>query len=229
VHCPGLITVLETSDLHANLMPWDYFSASPATSVGLVKVATLVAQERAANPCSLLIDDGDTIQGTPLGTYYALVDQTSKHPMAVAMNYLQYDAMEAGDHEFNYGMATLGRFQKDAAFPVLSANVRNKADGSPAFTPYLIKNVCGVKVGILGLVTPGITTWDAENTKDLLVDLPIDAAARFVPEMRSKGAEVIVVAFHAGPDPDRRRRRWLAHRCLDLGRQRQHAARERRH
>ncbi|HEX7624472.1 MAG TPA: hypothetical protein VF400_12930, partial [Anaeromyxobacteraceae bacterium] len=94
VHCPGVITVLETSDLHANLMPWDYFSASPSASVGLVKVATLVAQERAANPCSLLIDDGDTIQGTPLGTYYALVDQTSKHPMAVAMNYLEYDAME---------------------------------------------------------------------------------------------------------------------------------------
>jgi 2',3'-cyclic-nucleotide 2'-phosphodiesterase/3'-nucleotidase len=197
---PRTLAILETSDLHSNLMPWNYFSAAADSTVGLTKIATLVAQERAANPCSLLVDDGDTIQGTPLGTYYALVDQTSPHPMAVAMNALRYDTMTAGNHEFNYGLATLARFQRDAAFPVLSANVRRRADGAPAFVPYVIKSVCGVKVGILGLTTPGITTWDAENTKDLLVDLPVDAAARYVPEMRQNGAEVIVVAFHAGPD-----------------------------
>jgi 2',3'-cyclic-nucleotide 2'-phosphodiesterase/3'-nucleotidase len=120
--------------------------------------------------------------------------------MAAAMNALGYDAMAAGNHEFNYGLTTLARFQNDAAFPVLSGNVRKKSDGSPAFAPFVIKTVCGVKVGILGLVTPGITTWDAENTKDLLVDMPVDAAARLVPEMKARGAEVIVVAFHAGLD-----------------------------
>jgi 2',3'-cyclic-nucleotide 2'-phosphodiesterase/3'-nucleotidase len=197
---PRTLTLLETSDLHSNLMPWDYFTAAPSQSVGLAKIATLVAQERAANACSLLIDDGDTIQGTPLGTYYALIDQTTRHPVATAMSALRYDAMTAGNHEFNYGLATLARFQRDATFPVLSANVRKKSDGSPAFVPYLIKTVCGVKVGILGLTTPGITTWDVENTKDLIVDLPVDAAARYLPEMRANGAEVIVVAFHAGPD-----------------------------
>jgi 2',3'-cyclic-nucleotide 2'-phosphodiesterase/3'-nucleotidase len=197
---PRTLTLLETSDLHTNLMPWNYFSASADQKVGLTKVATLVGQERAANACSLLIDNGDTIQGTPLGTYYALVDQTTRHPMAAAMSALRYDAMTAGNHEFNYGLATLARFQRDAAFPVLSANVRKKSDGSPAFVPYLVKTVCGVKVGLLGLTTPGITVWDAENTKDLIVDLPVDAAARYVPEMKARGAEVIVVAFHAGPD-----------------------------
>jgi 2',3'-cyclic-nucleotide 2'-phosphodiesterase/3'-nucleotidase len=197
---PRTLALLQTSDLHANLMPWNYFSASADPKVGLAKIATLVAQERAATPCTLLVDDGDTIQGTPLGTYYATLDQTARHPMAVAMNALGYDAMTAGNHEFNYGLGTLGRFQNDARFPVLSANVRKRSDGSPAFTPYLLKTVCGVKVGILGLTTPGITTWDAENTRDLLVDLPIDAAARFVPEMKARGAEVVVVAFHAGPD-----------------------------
>jgi 2',3'-cyclic-nucleotide 2'-phosphodiesterase / 3'-nucleotidase len=197
---PRTLTVLETTDLHSNLMPWNYFSASADPKVGLAKVATLIAQERASNPCSLLIDNGDTIQGTPLGTYYALVDRTAKHPMAVAMSSLEYDAMAAGNHEFNFGLATLDRFQRDASFPVLSANVRRKSDKAAAFTPYVIKTVCGIKVGILGLVTPGIATWDAENTKDLLVDLPVETAARLVPEMRAKGAEVVVVAFHAGPD-----------------------------
>jgi 2',3'-cyclic-nucleotide 2'-phosphodiesterase/3'-nucleotidase len=199
-YSPRTLTLLETSDLHANLMPWDYFAGVASPAVGLTKVATLIAQERATYPCSLLIDNGDTIQGTPLGTYYALVDQTAKHPMAVAMDALRYDTMTAGNHEFNYGLATLARFQRDATFPVLSANVRRKSDGSPAFTPYVVKTVCGVKVGILGLTTPGITTWDAENTKDLIVDLPIDAARKFVPEMKARGADVIVVAFHAGPD-----------------------------
>jgi 2',3'-cyclic-nucleotide 2'-phosphodiesterase/3'-nucleotidase len=194
------LTVLQTTDLHSNLAPWNYFSASEDQKVGLAKVATLVAQERAANPCTLLIDDGDTLQGTPLGTYYATIDKTTRHPVAAAMSALGYDAMAAGNHEFNYGLDTLARFQKDATFPVLSANVRKKSDGSAAFTPYVIKTVCGVQVGILGLVTPGITTWDAENTKDLIVDLPLDAAARFIPELRAKGAEVVVVAFHAGPD-----------------------------
>lgn len=197
---PRTLVILETSDVHTNLMPWNYFTAAADPAVGLTKAATVIAQERAAHPCSLLLDDGDTIQGTPLGTYYALVDRTSAHPVAVAMNALRYDAMTAGNHEFNYGLETLARFQRDAAFPVLSANVRRRSDGAPAFVPYVLETVCGVKVGVLGLTTPGITTWDAENTRDLIVDLPIDAARLYVPELRAAGAEVIVVALHAGPD-----------------------------
>jgi 2',3'-cyclic-nucleotide 2'-phosphodiesterase/3'-nucleotidase len=194
------LTILQTSDLHANVMPWNYFTATADEKVGLAKVATLVERERAANPCSLLIDNGDTIQGTPLGSRYALVDTTSKHPMAVAMNQVGYDAMTLGNHEFNYGLTTLNRFQADANFPLLAANVK-KADGTPAYTPYVIKTVCGVKVGIVGLVTPGVTIWETpENIPGLTFGLPIPAAVQYVAEARAAGAEVIVVAFHAGPD-----------------------------
>jgi 2',3'-cyclic-nucleotide 2'-phosphodiesterase / 3'-nucleotidase len=194
------LTVLETTDLHANVMPWNYFTGAADEKVGLAKVATLIERERSASACTLLIDNGDTIQGTPLGSRYALVDTTSKHPMAVAMNQVGYDAMTVGNHEFNYGLTTLNRFKGDAGFPLLAANVK-KADGSYLLTPYVMKTVCGVKVAIVGLVTPGVTTWEApENIPGLTFELPIVAATRVVAEVRAAGAEVVVVSFHAGPD-----------------------------
>ncbi|HSP80704.1 MAG TPA: 5'-nucleotidase C-terminal domain-containing protein, partial [Myxococcaceae bacterium] len=168
---------------------------------GLAKVATLVKQSREQNPCNLLLDTGDTIQGTPLGTYYALLDNTPKHPMAVAMNELGYDAMALGNHEFNYGLDVLGKFKGEVTFPLLGANVRKSADGSEAFTPYILKEVCGVKVGVLGLVTPGVTTWERpENIPGLRFDDPLETALTYVPKLRQEGADVVVVAIHSGPD-----------------------------
>ncbi len=143
------ITILETSDLHGNLMPWDYY-ANKEAQWGLAKIATLVKGERAANPNTLLLDSGDTIQGTPLAFYYNTIDTTTPHPMAATMNALAYDAVALGNHEFNYGQDVLNRWIDEAAFPVLSANIRNE-DGGEAYTPYVIKDVDGVQVGILGL------------------------------------------------------------------------------
>ncbi|ATB42731.1 metallophosphatase [Cystobacter fuscus] len=199
---PRTLRLLQTSDLHTNVFAWDYFTGKADAQRGLAKVATLVQQARAENPeCNLLLDTGDTIQGTPLGTYYALVDKTSKHPMAVAMNALRYDAMALGNHEFNYGLDTLGRFQRELDFPVLGANVRKSADDGEAFTPFLLKDVCGVKVGILGLVTPGVTTWERpENIPGLSFADPLETARKYVPELRRAGADVVVVAIHSGPD-----------------------------
>ena len=192
------LTILQTTDLHTNVMPWDYFSAKAATTQGLAKVATLVKRER--TQCSLLIDSGDTIQGTPLGTYYALKDNAPKHPMAAAMESLKYDAMALGNHEFNYGLGVLKKFIGEVNFPILGANVRN-TNGTEAFTPFIIKEVCGVKVGILGMVTPGVTTWERpENIPGLRFDNPIDTAKEYVPKMRAQGADVVLVSFHSGPD-----------------------------
>jgi len=186
---PRTLTILQTTDLHTNLMPWDYFSGTADERRGLAKVATLIKTERA-----------NTIQGTPLGTYYALSDNTPKHPMAVAMNLLSYDVMALGNHEFNYGMDVLGKFVKEANFPVLGANVR-KSDGSEAFPPYVMKEVCGVRVGILGLVTPGVTTWERpENIPGLKFEDPVETAKTYVPQMRAKGADVVLIAVHSGPD-----------------------------
>lgn len=199
---PRTIRLLQTSDLHTNIFPWDYFTGTADASRGLAKVATLVQKARAENPdCNLLIDSGDTIQGTPLGTYYALVDNAPKHPMAVAMNALRYDAMALGNHEFNYGLNVLNKFKGEVDFPMLGANVRKSADGGEAFTPYLIKDVCGVKVGLLGLVTPGVTTWERpENIPGLRFDDPLETARTYVPRVREAGADIVVVAIHSGPD-----------------------------
>jgi len=199
---PRTLRLLQTSDLHTNIFPWDYFTGKADTRRGLSKVATLVKQARAENPdCNLLIDTGDTLQGTPLGTYYALVDNAPRHPMAVAMNELRYDAMALGNHEFNYGLGVLNKFKGEVNFPVLGANVRQSADGGETFTPYLLKDVCGVKVGILGLVTPGVTTWERpENIPGLRFDDPLETARVYVPKLRQAGADVVVVAIHSGPD-----------------------------
>ena len=196
------LRLLQTSDLHTHIQPWDYFTGKQDAQRGLAKVATLVKQAREENPeCNLLLDTGDTLQGNPMGTYYALVDNAPKHPMAVAMNALRYDAMALGNHEFNYGLDVLGKFKGELDFPLLGANVRHASDGSEAFSPYLIKDVCGVKVGILGLVTPGVKTWERpENITGLSFDDPLETARAYVPKMRQAGADVVVVAIHSGPD-----------------------------
>jgi 2',3'-cyclic-nucleotide 2'-phosphodiesterase/3'-nucleotidase len=193
------ITILQTSDLHTNLLPWDYYTGKVA-DWGLARVATLIKQERAKDPHLLLLDSGDTIQGTPLGYYYARIDQKIVHPMALTMNALQYDAAAIGNHEFNYGLDTLNRWKSELSFPLLSANIR-KADGSEAFQPYVIKEVNGVKIGILGLTTPAIPNWEKpENIVGLRFDNPIDIAKQYVPKMKAAGADVVVISQHIGWD-----------------------------
>ncbi len=201
------LTILHTSDLHSNVVNYDYFSGRvPAGTAsdpprGIAPLATIIRDERAKASCSLLIDSGDTIQGTPLGTYYALKDNTPIHPMAAAMNALGYDAMAVGNHEFNYGLPVLNKFMSEVKFPVLAANVRKSSDGSEAFTPYVIKTVCGVRVGILGLVTPGVAVWDqGDHIAGLRFDTPLDTAKAYVPKMRAEGADIVVVSYHSGPE-----------------------------
>jgi 2',3'-cyclic-nucleotide 2'-phosphodiesterase/3'-nucleotidase len=193
------ITLLQTTDLHANLVAWDYYTGQNA-EWGLAKVATLIKQERALDPDALLLDSGDTIQGTPLGYYYSEIDKNAPHPMAVTMNALGYDVAALGNHEFNYGPDTLNRWIGQLNFPVLSANIR-KSDGSEAFTPYIIKEVKGVKIGILGMTTPHIPNWEkAENIVGLRFDDPVETAKQYVPQIRAEGADIVVVVQHIGWD-----------------------------
>ncbi|MGF1492361.1 MAG: bifunctional metallophosphatase/5'-nucleotidase [Microcoleaceae cyanobacterium] len=191
------ITILETSDLHGNLMPWDYFANQPA-EWGLARIVTLVQQERAKNPNLLLIDDGDTIQGTPLANYYNEVDTQSPHPIAEAFNVLGFDAVTLGNHDFDFGVEVLSRWTQQLQAPVLCANVV-KPSGEPAYLPYLIKSVNGVKVGILGLTTTGVTNWlPASNFGQFSFTDPVATAQKYVPQMRAEGADVIVIAQHTG-------------------------------
>ncbi len=210
------LTVLGTSDLHANVFNWDYYKGAEYddadhNDVGLAKAATLikaVRAERRAHSC-LTLDAGDTIQGTPLAFYYARIKPIggrTKHPMAQAMNAVGYDAAALGNHEFNYGLEHLHRFRRELNHPLLGANAVDWATGEPVFRPWVIKEMPTkyghpVRVGILGLVTPGVAIWDKANVEGK-VRFPgiVEQAAIYVPRMKRAGADVVVVSCHSGMD-----------------------------
>ncbi|WP_354531007.1 5'-nucleotidase C-terminal domain-containing protein [Nakamurella sp. UYEF19] len=204
-----------TTDLHGNIFNWDYYKAAEFddaahNDVGLAKVSTLVNALRTqrGRENTLLIDAGDTIQGTPLAYYYAKIQPISRtvvHPMAAAMNKMGYHAAALGNHEFNYGIPLLRTFQKQLDFPLLGANAVDVKTRRPAFPPYVIKTVRPhgqrpVRVGILGLTNPGIAIWDKANVQDKLT-FPglVEQAKRWVPWLRPQ-VDVLIIAAHSGAD-----------------------------
>lgn len=209
------LTVMGTTDLHGHVENWDYFKNAEYddganNDVGLAKISTLVDQVRAdrGDEQTLLIDSGDTIQGTSLTNYYANVEPITEtgeiHPVAAAMNAIGYDAAALGNHEFNYGLPLLRKFESQLNFPLLAANAVDVDTGEPAFDPYVIKNVKlkgtkPVQVGILGLTNPGVAIWDKHNVQGKL-EFPgiVEQARKFVPEMKAAGADVVVVSAHSG-------------------------------
>ncbi len=209
------ITIMGTSDLHSHAINWDYYQDAPYTDkagnvVGLARVSSLVKQIRKdrGRDRTLLFDAGDTIQGTPLGFYYATVEPittTGKiHPMALQMNALGYDAVALGNHEFNYGLPFLEKWIGQMDAPVLGANAVHAGTHRPAFEPYIIKkmHVPGhppIRVGLLGLTNPGVAIWDKANVSGKLdfLDL-VETAKRWVPKIRARGVDVVVVSAHAG-------------------------------
>jgi 2',3'-cyclic-nucleotide 2'-phosphodiesterase / 3'-nucleotidase len=209
------LTVLATSDLHDHALDWDYYANGQfsAQNVGLARVGTLIEQIRdeRGEDRVLLVDNGDTFQGNPLGSFYAssehrrITDQSEyPHPMALAMNALGFDAMVAGNHEFNYGLDFLGAVEEQVDFPVLGANVRDAEGGGEYLEPYSVIEVEvdgaeTIEVGVLGLTTPGSAVWDRSHVEGIVEFTDgIESAERYVPELREAGADVVVVIAHAG-------------------------------
>lgn len=204
------ITLMSITDLHCRVVNWDYLNDQPYSSGrGLSRIDTLVEQLRAERGAesTLLLDVGDTIQGTPLCAYYALRDpitEGSAHPVATAMNAMGFDTMTVGNHEFNFGLPTLYEFERQLDAPMLSANVVYAGTDEPAFTPYVIKTLKlkgkqPINVGILGLTTPGVAVWDRTNVEGILEFRDgVETAKQYVPKMLAAGADVIVAAVHTG-------------------------------
>ncbi|MFJ3493968.1 bifunctional metallophosphatase/5'-nucleotidase [Streptomyces sp. NPDC086091] len=210
------LTVLGTTDLHGHVFNWDYFKDAEYTDAqgnaqGLARISTLVnaIRRERGRENTLLLDAGDTIQGTPLTYYYAKVDPiTAKggpvHPMAQAMNAIGYDAVALGNHEFNYGIETLRKFEEQCRFPLLGANALHARTLRPAFPPYFmktfrVKGAPPVKVAVLGLTNPGIAIWDKAYVQGKLTFPGLEEqAAKWVPRLRSMGADVVVVSAHSG-------------------------------
>jgi len=214
------LRLLETTDIHVNIVNYDYYQDKATDEFGLAKTATLIkkAREEAAN--SLLFDNGDLIQGNPLGDYVAKVKPLQDgevHPVYKAMNLLPYDAGNIGNHEFNYGLDHLQRSLKGSKFPYVNANVYvDDKDSNPDndknyFTPYLIldktfKDESGndvkLKVGVIGFVPPQIMNWDKQNLEGKVIAKDIvETAKKYVPEMKAKGADLIVAIPHSGLGP----------------------------
>ena len=212
------VTLLATTDLHGNLYPIDYYTGEPAER-GLAKTATLIEAVRRENANTLLIDCGDTIQGTPLESVYQQYVSRGRlplglrfagqplraDPMMLAMNRLGYRAMVLGNHEFNFGLANIERARADARFPWLSANTA-LAPGAQLrpFEPYIVETLDGVKVAVVGLTTPDIPKWEpVEHYRGCRFERIRDALARVLPELERKHRpDLVVLAVH--DDVDRR-------------------------
>lgn len=208
------LRLLATSDLHAHLMPHDYYSGTVTNRLGLARTASLIASARAEVENCLLFDNGDFLHGSPLGDFIALshgLQQGQIHPMVMAMNHLGYDAGTLGNHEFNYGLDFLTTALAGAEFPVVAANVFNnngKTPATPFVPPYVILNrsvrdTSGVahplKIGVIGFTPPQIMLWDQHHLAGKLTTRDIvETATNAVPQMQQQGADLIIALSHAG-------------------------------
>jgi len=199
------VTVLATTDTHGFLYPWDYV-ARQAAPRGVAAAATLIAEVRRETPHTLLIDCGDTIQGSPLESVHQAAVRAgtarSPDPMMLAMNRMGYDAMVVGNHEFNFGLKNLAAAREAARFPWLSANTRT-GGSLPPFAPYVVKTVGGVKVAVIGVTTASIPEWEKpEQIRGLSWLLPEEGVRRALEELEREKPDVVLAAVHGGLDRD---------------------------
>lgn len=198
------VTLLETSDIHGNILPINYAN-NEAAGLGLAKVATLIRRERQNNPNLILIDNGDLIQGTPLAYCHARIDNDPVDPLVNALNHLAYDAGVFGNHEFNYGQDVLQKAVGEARFPWMSANIVKSGTTEPYYgTPYIIREFAGLRIGILGLTTQYIPNWENPlHIEGIEFRDAVVTAAEWVPFLREQElADVVVVAYHGGFERD---------------------------
>ncbi|APV76324.1 TPA: bifunctional 2',3'-cyclic-nucleotide 2'-phosphodiesterase/3'-nucleotidase [Salmonella enterica subsp. enterica serovar Chester] len=208
------LRIMETTDLHSNMMDFDYYKDTATEKFGLVRTASLIHAARNEVKNSVLVDNGDLIQGSPLGDYMAAkgLKDGDIHPVYKALNTLDYAVGNLGNHEFNYGLDYLHNALAGAKFPYVNANIIDVKTQKPLFTPYLIKetsvidkdgNPQTLKIGYIGFVPPQIMIWDKANLSGkVTVNDITETARKYVPEMREKGADIVVVIAHSGLSAD---------------------------
>ena len=211
------LRLLETTDLHMNLVGWDYYQDKPTEEFGLDRTATLIRVARSEAKNTMLFDNGDLLQGSPLGDTVARIRPLKSgevHPAYRVLNALGYDAGNIGNHEFNFGLPFLQRSLQGPAFPMVNANIvvdeggSKAAEARNAFTPYVLleRNFTDeagathkLKIGVIGFVPPQVMNWDRQHLLGKVAALDIPATARrFIPRMKAEGADVVVVIAHSG-------------------------------
>jgi 2',3'-cyclic-nucleotide 2'-phosphodiesterase/3'-nucleotidase len=213
------LRLMETTDIHVNVFPYDYYADKPNDTMGLARTATIIDSIRAEAANSLLIDNGDVLQGNPMGDYMAYqhgLKDGDVHPVIKAMNTLGYTVGTLGNHEFNYGLDFMFKVLNGANFPFVCANLtKGQLASDPKqddlfFKPYIIVektikdgagNESPVKIGFIGFVPPQIMLWDIKNlegkaqTRDI-----VEAAKAWVPAMKEAGADIVIALSHSGID-----------------------------
>lgn len=227
------LRILATTDLHGHLRGYDYATGLPTPDTGLARVASLIAEARAAHPNTVLFDNGDFLQGTPLVDYWGQkrgLNETEIHPMIAAMNALGYDAGMIGNHEFNFGLDYLVRVLRDARHPLLLSNITARETGwrqaaRPRWPqkswpvlpwpvlPWTVLKRCfrtrdgqrqGLRIGVIGLLPPEATEGDRPRLAGRLDARGMDEAARLVvPQLHAAGADIVVALAHTGIEPPR--------------------------
>lgn len=205
------LRIMATTDLHAHLLPFDYFTDRPCPHLGLARTAALIGRLRQAQPNNLLLDNGDMLQGSPLGDYVAaahLPHDEGAHPTIAAMNALRYDGAGLGNHDFNFGLRFLRRVMGGANFPFAVSNAQPQ--GGPDFSPWLLltrqlRDAQGsshqIRIGILGFVPPQTAEWDQALKGKLDCHDIIEAARHHLPALRAAGADLVIALAHSGIGP----------------------------
>lgn len=207
---------METTDLHVHVFPYDYYGDRPSDTVGLARTASIIKDIRAESTNSMLIDNGDFLQGNPMGDYIAYergMKEGDMHPIIQAMNTLGYEASTLGNHEFNYGLDFLMKALAGADFPVVSANIAKEMgatarEDKTLLKPYVIldkmvKDGAGndhaIKIGLIGFVPPQVMNWDRKHLEGKVQARDIiESAEAYVPEMKEAGADIIIALSHSG-------------------------------
>lgn len=190
------LTILSTSDLHSNIWGYAYEDNKETENNGIARVYSYVEEVRKENPSTILIDSGDTIQGTIL-TDDIYNKQEGEHPVISTMNFMKYDSMTLGNHEFNFGLDLIDRVKTQAEFPLLAANITYKQDGKNFVEPYKIIERDGVRIGIIGVTTPNVPRWDGDKVDALIFDDMALSVRRVVDEIKDK-TDILIVSAHAG-------------------------------
>lgn len=214
------LRIMETTDIHVNVLPYDYYADKPNDTMGLSRTASLIDAVRKEATNAMLVDNGDLLQGSPMGDYMAYekgLNEGDVHPVMKGMNLLGYSASTLGNHEFNYGLSFLDKVLAGANFPFVCANLvrgtqlaSNPRDDKLYLKPYVIldrtiKDGAGaehpIRIGIIGFVPPQIMVWDSKvltgnvTTRDI-----VQAAEAWVPQMREEGADIVIALSHSGID-----------------------------
>ena len=193
------IVILTTSDMHGNILGYSYEDNIETDNNGMARLYTYIKQVREENPTVFLVDGGDAIQGTIMTDDIANKEPDSEHPVIAAMNFMGYDAMTLGNHEFDWGVETMKKITGQAAFPVLGANILEQDGNYVTGEGWTIVERGGVRLAIIGVCIPDIPKWDGEKEgiSDLIYGSPAAAVRKAVEEIGDR-ADVILVSAHMG-------------------------------